>query len=99
MARVLWSPQALADVRDIVDYIRKDNVEAAARVGNRIKVSTRRLADFPLSGRVVPELPDYGFREVIVGAYRIIYEVVDDQVQILTVVHGSRDLPSIFTTG
>lgn len=96
MASVVWSAQALSEVREIVSYIRRDSPAAAQRVGRRLKESTRRLAEFPLSGRIIPELPDYDFREVIVGAYRIIYEVQEDRVEIFTVIHGSRDLPTLF---
>jgi plasmid stabilization system protein ParE len=33
--------------------------------------------------------------QIIIGSYRISYDLTADRVQILTVVHGSRDLPSL----
>lgn len=46
------------------------------------------------SGRLVPELEQPMLREIIVGSYRIVYRVISDQVQILTVVHGARRFPT-----
>ena len=52
------------------------------------------LGEFPESGRVVPELGDPSVREVVVGAYRVVYEVrPDDWVEVLTVFHGARRFP------
>ncbi|MGB5200609.1 MAG: type II toxin-antitoxin system RelE/ParE family toxin [Sedimenticolaceae bacterium] len=48
-----------------------------------------RLADFPDSGRVVPEVGIRRIRELIFGAYRVIYSV-KDKVGILTVRRGSQ---------
>ncbi len=56
-------------------------------------VAVRRLREHPLSGRVVPELDRPMIREVIEGAYRIVYRVTPDAVQILAVVHGARRSP------
>jgi len=41
-------------------------------------------------GRVVPELANEDVREVIVGSYRVIYRIQQDQVHILTLHHGAR---------
>jgi addiction module RelE/StbE family toxin len=93
--RVVWSDRALTDLRDIVAYIRQHNPSAARRVGHRMRNATRRLARFPLSGRMVPDLPSGDYREVIADQYRIIYRVTEGEVRIVTVVHGARDLPSL----
>ena len=55
-----------------------------------IREKVERLIQFPLSGPDVPELPDTGFREVIVGNYRVIYRLVGNTIEILTVVHDRR---------
>ena len=47
------------------------------------------LGDFPESGRVVPEVGVRRIRELIFGAYRVIYSV-KDKVEILTVRRGSQ---------
>ena len=56
---------------------------------NKLFDSVERLVDFPESGRVVPEVGVRRIREVIFGAYRVIYSV-KDKVEILTVRRGSQ---------
>jgi plasmid stabilization system protein ParE len=60
---------------------------------DRLTRRSEQIAQFPQSGRVVPEyeLPD--IREVIEGPYRIVYRILAKQVDILAVVHGSRKTP------
>lgn len=48
------------------------------------------LTDHPRSGRVVPELGQDFVREVILGNYRTIYRLLNDEVQVLTIHHGAR---------
>ena len=52
-----------------------------------------RLAAFPFAGRVVPEVDDEHTREVIVGNYRVIYDIHEEVVRILGVLHGARLFP------
>jgi plasmid stabilization system protein ParE len=51
--------------------------------------AVERLAELPQSGRVVPEVGVRRIRELIFGAYRVIYRV-RDRVEILTVRRGSQ---------
>ena len=87
--KVEWSPLALDRVSDIARYIAKDNPGAAERWVNELFESVERLADFPESGRVVPEVGVRRIREMIFGAYRVIYSVKEN-VEILTVRRGSQ---------
>jgi toxin ParE1/3/4 len=87
--RIEWSPLALERVEDIAQYIAQDDPQAAHRWVVELFDTVDRLADFPGSGRVVPELGVARIREVIFGAYRVIYSL-RDQVQILSVRRGSQ---------
>jgi plasmid stabilization system protein ParE len=69
--------------------VARDNATAAAQLILQIALSVRRLGEFPLSGRVVPEFEGIGIREIIVRRYRIAYQV-GDEVEILKVQHGAR---------
>ncbi len=91
-ATVIWTRPALDSLLDIVRYIKRDDPGAAQRFGKAVKTKTGRLASFPDSGRVVPEFPTAGLREIVVGNYRIIYRHLPDEksVEILTVRHGAR---------
>jgi len=89
---VEWTVPALRSLLEVVQYIKADDPAAAQRFGKEIKEKVARLTRFPNSGRIVPEFPTSGLREVIVGNYRIIYRVVSkkSRVEILTVHHGAR---------
>ena len=90
MAQITWTNQALDDLDAICLFIARDAPRYAELFAERVLRATDRLAKFPLSGRVVPEIGRENIREVIVQNYRVIYRVLYDQVEILTVHHGAR---------
>ena len=57
---------------------------------DRIIEAVEPLADFPLSGRVAPEFARDDLREILLGSYRIVYQVGIDAVEIATVFHMAR---------
>ena len=97
---VAWTGPALRSLLEVVQYIQADDPEAAQRFGKEIKKKVARLARFPNSGRMVPEFPTSGLREVIVGHYRIIYRILTgkSRVEILTVRHGARRVEGVKET-
>jgi len=60
---------------------------------DRLLDAAERLARFPRSGRIIPEIGDPHSREMIFGAYRVMYHVERDAVIIVSVVHGARHWP------
>ncbi len=92
MAQVRWSLTAGKDIQDIEDFIARDSVLHAITFVDRIVESVDILLKNPHIGRIVPEFSRPDLREVIVGNYRIVYLLKDDEVFILRVVHGARDL-------
>lgn len=90
--KILWTGPAIDDLRAIRDYVSRDRPEAARRLADDLKRAVLRLGDFPTSGRVVPEFPETGLREVIVAPYRIVYEPREKDVVILRVWHARREL-------
>ena len=93
MAKLHWSEVAEVDLDDIYDYIARDVPYYAEMFVDRLIEATDKLEDHPRMGRKVPEADDRDdVRELIVQGYRIIYLLQTDQLQILTVLHGSRDL-------
>lgn len=89
--KVEWSPLALDRVSDIARFIARDNPAAAERWINELFDAVERLAEFPESGRIVPEVGVQRIRELIFGADRVIYSV-RGKVEILTVRRGSQML-------
>jgi len=92
MAQVRWTAQAVDDLEAVCLFIARDAPSVAAVFAQRAFDATDRLADFPESGRIVPEINDRSFREVFLGKYRLIYRIRSGDVQILTIHHGSREL-------
>ena len=88
--RIIWSIQSREDLREIRKFIARDAPNTAASFVRRLRSSVDRLRVFPESGQVVPEVGDPKIREVIYGAYRIIYELGSNRVEILTVFHSAR---------
>ena len=87
---VAWSPRAVDDVQAIAAYIAEDSVAYAKSVAQKIVASTRKLANFPMSGRVVREFGQENIREVFAYSSRIIYRVEGETVTIAAIVHGKR---------
>jgi plasmid stabilization system protein ParE len=95
MARVVWTAPARADLRAIRAYIARDSTRYARAVVEQLLGVVGGLADFPLSGRMVPEVGQPTVREVIDGSYRIVYRVTPDEVQVVAVVHTARQFPDL----
>ena len=99
MAEIVWSPSSIKDINAIAEYIAKDSLIAAKNMVELFFQKAEILSRFPHYGKQVAETKNSFLREILVGRYRIIYEVFsEDQVNILTVHHQSRLLknnPSI----
>ncbi|HZU76411.1 MAG TPA: type II toxin-antitoxin system RelE/ParE family toxin [Dehalococcoidia bacterium] len=93
MAAIVWTPQAADDFEAACRYLARDSHRYAASFAGRVGVAVERLERFPESGRVVPEFGRPEIRELIVQRYRVIYRLIADRVEILTIVHGARRLP------
>lgn len=90
MVEIIWSPQAIEDLRSIQLYIGRDSPRFAVLIARKLVDAVERLAAFPESGRVVPEVGDPGMREVLWRNYRIVYRVGGAAVEIVTVFHGAQ---------
>lgn len=89
--KVFWTAQALADRAAIWDYIAADNPRAAARMDALFDAAAARLTTHPKLGK--PGMVE-ATREVIVHkSYRMVYEIHDDAIWILTLVHTARLWP------
>ena len=91
--RIVWSPLAINRASEIADYIAQDKPSAAKRWVNEVFSKVEQLKFSPEIGRIVPEISDNKFRELIYGNYRIIYRLEIKQISILTIRHGQQILP------
>src|SRR5262245_55618353 len=94
MPRVLRTPEARLDLLAIWDYVAEGSPEAADRLLDRLDHACSRLAEFPLMGRERPELAP-ALRSFVVGNYLIFYRPQADGIEVIRVLHGSRDLRRI----
>ena len=93
MVQIRWTRQSIKDLLYIFEYISIDSKKYAKRQIVRIKARSQILKTNPRVGKLVLELTENDFRELIEGNYRIIYKILNDKhVDILTVHHSARDL-------
>jgi len=94
MGKIRWTDKATSHLHSIFDYIAQDSKTYAIRFTKSLVKSTQKLTSMPYCGRIVPEFEPLGFRELIYHNYRIVYRVIgpDQDIEILAVVHGAREL-------
>jgi toxin ParE1/3/4 len=88
--RVRFTPSARAQFFSAINYIRRDNPQAAINFRERAEAVLRRLEEFPDSGRIVLEFPELPYREVVITPYRFFYRVKGEIVWIVAVWHGAQ---------
>lgn len=81
MRRVAILPQAQADLDTITDPLFSVIMD---------QIQTLRI--YPRLGQRF-EGPFIGYRWLIVGVFRIVYRIDDEQIEIAYVLHGRRQLP------
>lgn len=90
--KVRWSESALDDLDRALGFIAADNPTAAKKLTQKAIESTRKLKDYPDSGRIVPEFHNPEIRELIVGPFRLIYRRSSREARIVCVLRAERDL-------
>ena len=88
--KVVWTDTAKRNLRTIHDCIAQNSPAYANRMVDRLTSRSKQIGDFPLSGRVVPELDVDQIREVFLRPYRIIYHIRPGHVDVIGVLHMSR---------
>ncbi len=89
---VHWTDTAQGHLDAIHHYIAQNSPEYAQRMVDRLTRRSQQIAEFPQSGRVVPEFQMEQVREVIESPYRIIYYIKPHQIDVLAVVHAARNV-------
>ena len=90
---LLWTKQSRADLAAIHRHIAEDSPMNAARLIDRLTRRAERIAMLPRSGRQVPEYGSEDVREILERPYRIIYRILSDHIDVLSVMHYRRLLP------
>jgi toxin ParE1/3/4 len=98
MPRVFRTPQANQDLFAIWEYIAERDLPAADALIRRIDETLRTIASSPGIGQRQDQYR-IGLRCLPVGVYLIFYLEVDDGIELIRVLHGARDIPSLFPRG
>jgi len=89
--RVSFAPSAVTNLQEIRSWCADQQVpEVGERLVREIVDAVLRLADFPESGRVVPEFGLTQLREVIHPPFRIVYRLDAERVRVVRVWRSER---------
>lgn len=94
MAKIIISPLARQDLREIGDYIafRLHNKSAARNTVARIRQTILRLEDFPECGAPLRQsVLSISYRYLICGNYIVFYHLEESNALIDRVLYGKRD--------
>jgi len=87
---IRFTPPAQAQFLHAIDYIKSERPSAAQVFRDLAFKEISRLVEFPQSGRVIPEYPTLGFREILVRSYRFFYKEHDSVVWVVGVWHDAQ---------
>lgn len=96
MARVARRPQAVVDILDIWDFIAEDSMVEADRWVDLLDEKLTLWSTQPLIGRPRPELAPE-LRSMSFGRYVIFFLPLPDGIDVVRVLHSSRDTDAEFT--
>jgi toxin ParE1/3/4 len=88
--KVRFTPTGRAQFLEAIIHIYRDNPSAAVNFREKTEKALSRLKKYPGSGRLIPELADLPFREVIVRPYRFFYKIRGDTAWIIAVWHSAQ---------
>lgn len=98
MSEFQFTPQATDDLLDIWAFVARDNPEAADRVERAIFQACDLVASSPLAGQIRTDLTHLPVRFWVVHPYSnylIVYDPETKPLQVIRIIHGARNLPSI----
>jgi toxin ParE1/3/4 len=88
--KLRWSVRALDRALEAKNFIAADDPRAAEKWASGLVEAVAKLKRHPRLGRVVPEIRQEQYREIIYGNYRVVYRLSENFISILTVRHYSR---------
>jgi toxin ParE1/3/4 len=94
MADIVFRQAALRDLKQIGEYIAREDVAAAERFRNKIVRRINILRQFPESARPRPEF-GRDIRTIPIGRYIVFLRIEAPKVTVLRILHGARDLPRV----
>ena len=96
MATIVKRPRAELDLLDIWDYIADDSLDRADEFLDRVEGKLQTLARNPGLGRRREELLT-GLHSFPIGNYVVFYLEIENSIDVIRVLHGSRDIENVFS--
>ncbi len=91
MVEVIWTESATEEIVSIAEYLEQYSEYYASIVVKKLYEKVGVLRQFPKLGRVIPEMHEENYRELIEGNFRVMYEILDDEIILIQrVLHSSR---------
>ena len=95
MNQYIISPAAIEDLKEISDYFADQNIEAGEKLLDEFGKKCRYLTRFPHMRRNYKAIrPD--LRGLPMSGYILFYRVLENEIEILRVLKGDRDLQALF---
>ncbi len=101
MKTVVFNPVAVDDLEEIVNYIMQDNSVAAEAVRHDILNTAESLGDQPGLG-IRPRFSAPRFAGIRYlpsehyPTYLLFYRELSEEIEVLRIIHGARNLPALF---
>jgi plasmid stabilization system protein ParE len=91
--RVIWSERATLSLKDHYDKIKKDSLPAAKRVKSEIINASKELNNYPEKYQLDDYYPNNpgNIRRFFRWSYKIVYQINDETIDILNVLHTSQE--------
>ena len=90
---ITFAASAFADLEAILAWYKDQQIpDVGNRLLKEIISQVERLADFPESGRIVPEFGIANLREIIHAPFRIVYRLDGNRIKIVRVWRSERML-------
>lgn len=85
-----WTKLAKDELIAIKLFIATDNPAAAEKLVAKIRAKSLAACENPKINRIVPEFGRPELREALVGNYRLVYRIEENQLTFLSVTEGHR---------
>jgi toxin ParE1/3/4 len=93
--KVVITAAAKADLLAIRRYIEADNPNRAVSFVEELLDRCLALADTPRTYPLVPRYERYGIRRCVHGNYLIFYRLQPEQIEVIHVLQGARDIEAL----
>jgi len=81
--KIIYEKRFFDDIKEIIEYIKKDKPQSAAKFKKDLKNKIENLSHFPFKYRKSIYFDDESIRDLIFKGYIIPYKITDTQIIIL----------------